>query len=90
MCNVTSKCFDENMFAVKSNKYYIFVSVWVSAREDRRVRARVRVCGGGRVVGAQAQACACARVGLLIEYATRRRHVVCVLSGFTIFFDIIL
>jgi hypothetical protein len=40
-------------------------------------------------VGVRAQACACARVGLLIQYATRRLHIVCVLSGFTIFFDIV-
>ena len=40
-------------------------------------------------VGALARTCACARVGFLIQYATRRRRIVCVLSGSTIFFDII-
>ena len=40
-------------------------------------------------VGARAQARACARVGLLIQYATRMRHIACVLAGSTIFFDII-
>jgi hypothetical protein len=37
---------------------------------------------------ARGRECACARVALLIQYASRRRHVVCGLSGF-IFFDII-
>jgi hypothetical protein len=44
---------------------------------------RVRV-GGWVDVNAQALACAC----LLIQYATRRRHV-CVLSGSTIYFDVV-
>ena len=35
-------------------------------------------------VRARAQACACARVDLFIQYAERRRHIVCVLSRSTI------
>ena len=40
-------------------------------------------------VGAQARECAGELVGLLIQYATRRCHIVCILSGSIIFFDII-
>ena len=50
------------------------------------------VCVGGRggvPVGAQAVACACARVALIIQHATRRHVIICGLSGFTIFLDII-
>jgi hypothetical protein len=36
-------------------------------------------------VGARAQACVCARLGLLIPYVTRGRSSFCVISGFTIF-----
>jgi hypothetical protein len=39
--------------------------------------------------GARVRACACARVGLLIQDATRRHIVICGLSGSAIFFDII-
>ena len=50
------------------------------------VRASVCACVGvGRNAGAQE--CACAFVGLLIHYATRRRHIVAVLSGSIIFFN---
>jgi hypothetical protein len=56
------------------------------------VRACVSV-GGCRCVrvdgGARARACACARVALLIQYATRGLHIFCGPSGSTIFFDII-
>jgi hypothetical protein len=54
----------------------------VCARVDEglRVRECVRVCELGK-------ACACARVGLLIRYDTRRRHIVCVFPGSTTFFD---
>jgi hypothetical protein len=55
------------IFAVESNKYYIFLYLCVCAREEMQTR-----------------------VDLLIHYAKRRRHIVCVLSGSTIFFDIIL
>jgi hypothetical protein len=51
------------------------------------VRVCVCVCVGGWV-GARPRACACAYVALLIQYATRRRHIVCVLSGSTTFLDI--
>ena len=41
----------------------------------------VCVGGGFRFVGAREQACACARIGFLIQYATRmRRIVICGLS----------
>ena len=40
----------------------------------------VCVCVG---VGARAQACGCAHIGLFIQYATRKRHVVCLLCGST-------
>jgi hypothetical protein len=36
-----------------------------------------------------ARACACARVALIIQHATRRHIVICGLSGFTIFVNII-
>jgi hypothetical protein len=44
----------------------------------------------GGLVGARAQECDCARVGLLSQYATHRRYNICVFSGFTTFFEIIL
>jgi hypothetical protein len=48
------------------------------------VLPRVCVCVGvGRKAGAQE--CACALVGLLIHYATHRRHIIGVLSGSIIF-----
>ena len=43
------------------------------------------VCGG---LGTRALPCACARVALLIQHATRRYIAICGLSGFTVFFDI--
>jgi hypothetical protein len=49
-----------------------------------RLRLRVRVRVGTRV-----SVCACARVALLIRNATRMRHIVGVLCGSTVFFDII-
>ena len=39
-------------------------------------------------MGARARACACARVGLLIQYVTRKLHIVYVRSGST-FFEVI-
>ena len=68
----------ETTVALESSKYYIFLCVCV------RARVCVWVC-----MGARAQACSCMRVGLLIQYATYRRHTVCVLSGSAIFFEII-
>jgi hypothetical protein len=78
MCNVTLMHIHKTTVAMEINKYYIFLCVCVC------VRARACVC-----VGAQARACACVRVGFLIQYATHRCHIVCVLSGSTIFFYII-
>ena len=70
---------------VESNKYYIFVCACVCGAWVRAcVCVRPRVC-----VGVRTLACACARVGALIQYAMRRRHILCVRSGSTIFFDII-
>ena len=47
------------------------------------------VCVYARMcVGAQAQACACMRVALLIQHETLMRHIVCGFSGSTIIFDI--
>jgi hypothetical protein len=40
-------------------------------------------------VDAEARACACARAALLIQQATRIRHIVCGLSDSPTFFDII-
>ena len=48
----------------------------------------VCVCGGERV-GMGARACACARVALIIQHATRHHTVICGISGSNIFFDII-
>ena len=64
---------------------YLFVCVraHASTGEGMRVRASVRVG-----VGAQARTFACARLALLIQYATNRHIVICSLSGCTIFFDI--
>jgi hypothetical protein len=45
--------------------------------------------GGGGDVGARARVCACASVALLIQHATRMRHIICGLSGSTTFIDII-
>jgi uncharacterized membrane protein len=53
-------------------------------------RACVRACGGWvGGCGSRALACFCARVALLIQYATRRQHTVWGFSGFTTFFNII-
>jgi hypothetical protein len=64
----------------------------------------MRVCGGEGVgpriwvcerayvcafVGTRARACARARVAVFIQYATRRRHIICGLSHSTSFLDII-
>jgi hypothetical protein len=62
----------------KSNNYYTF----------RCVHARESTCVRVGVV-AWARACAFARVDLLIQHATRMRHIVCGFSGSTIFFNII-
>jgi hypothetical protein len=74
MYNVTLRRVNENTVPVESNKYYIFLYVSVCARALAsmwaRVRARTPVC-----VGADTRECACTRVGLLIHYAKRRRHI---------------
>jgi hypothetical protein len=49
-----------------------------------RVRGRVHTC-----VGAQAQACAFARVALLVQHAPCMLHIACGLSGSTMFFDLV-
>ena len=49
-----------------------YFCVHVCVVKSMRVHASVRVC-----VGARALACAFPRLGLLIQYATRRRHSVC-------------
>jgi hypothetical protein len=73
MCKVTIKHIHETPVAVESNRYYISLS---------RVRACMCVCMWE-----------CGWVGkhvaLLIQYATFRHHIICVLSGCTTFFDII-
>ena len=73
----------QNYVAVEINKYYIFLCARASVGEGMRIRACIRVClcvwvrGRGRV-----------HVALLNQYATRRRHIVCRLSGSTSFIDI--
>jgi hypothetical protein len=57
--------------------------------EGKLVRACVRPLCEWMGVGARALSCACAREGLLIQYATRRHHIACVLSGYTTFLDIV-
>jgi hypothetical protein len=69
----------------KSNKYYIFLRLYVCVRA--RARARVGPCVFVGV-GARARPCTFARVILLIQHAPRMRHIVCGLSGFATFFDI--
>jgi hypothetical protein len=81
----------------KSNECYKFLCVCVCVRacvcarsrvgDDMLVRACFRVWVS---VCARAPACVCSCVGLLIQYAKRRCHIVCVLFGSTLFFDIIL
>ena len=92
--NVTLKRVYEIIVAVESNKFtYIWACVRARARarasEEMRMRACVLVCVEWGRESVRAPACASARVGLLIQYATRRCHTACVLSGFAIFFDII-
>jgi hypothetical protein len=53
-----------------------------------RVRACVIPCVRGSV-SAQTLLCAFARVALLIQHATRMRHIACDIFGFAIFFDIV-
>ena len=90
--NITLWRVRETTVAVESNKFYTFlcvcvcVCVCVRARlvEGMRMRACVHPCV--RVfVCTSAGVC----LGLLKQYVTRRRHIVCVSSGSTIFFDII-
>ena len=63
----------------------LHISLCVCARvcvgEDMHMRACVRVWVG---VNARERACAYERVSLLIQYAKRRRHIFCVLSGCTL------
>jgi hypothetical protein len=98
--DVTLRCLHETIVAVESNKYYIFLCVCVRAcvvgtraGEDMLMSTCVLcvcVCAYARAsTHTQARTCACARVGLLIQYATRRRHIVRVLSGSTRLFEII-
>ena len=57
---------------------------------NMRVREFVCVCVCMCVgVGIRARTCACERVALLIQYATRRRHIACGIFGSDIFFDVI-
>ena len=65
MYNVTMRRIRESFLPRKSNKYYIFVCA----------RALSRACVGP---GAWAWACACAclQILLLIQHATRMRHIV--------------
>ena len=74
----------------KSNNYCIFLRVCarecVGACVGTWERSCVRVCMG---MGAWALACACARIALLNQHATRRRIAICGLSGTTTFFDVI-
>ena len=59
---------------------YFSVCVWV----------RMCACDFMRVgVNARSRACGFVRVALFSQHATRIRHIVCGLSGFTTFFDII-
>ena len=83
--------FTKPLLPWKINKYYIFISVCACVRVrgggvNACVCVRVCVC-----MDARARACACARVAVLIQHATRMRHIVFsfVASGSTIFFDVI-
>ena len=58
------------------------------------MRACLRVCVCARARACVGRGCGCTSAGvcllyLLIQYATRRRQIVCVFSGSSIFFDII-
>ena len=69
----------------KSYKYCIFVCVFFFVCVAEFVL--VRACVGWMVVGVRARYCACARVALLIQRATRRHIVICGLSGSITLFD---
>jgi hypothetical protein len=70
----------------KSNKCCIFLCVCVCAHGWVSARACVRVC---EYVDVRARMCACARVALLMQYATSSHILICGLSGSAVFFDII-
>ena len=66
----------------------------LSVEEQKVLHASVRAClplcvflGDG--VDIQARSCACLRVALLTQDATYMRHIICVLSGSTMFFEIV-
>jgi hypothetical protein len=65
--NVTLRRVHEPIVAVNSNKYYILVCVCMLTQ------ACVRACG---YTNAWACACAYVHIALLIQHATRRRHIV--------------
>ena len=68
----------------------VCVCVCARARAFTSACLSVRVCVGAVVgVGAYVLVFACPRVALLIQHATRRYIIICVLSGSTIFFHII-
>ena len=84
--NIILRRVRETVFAVEKQKLlHIYVCVRARASGWLHACACVRACGG---MGVLAQACAFARVALPILYATHMRHIVCSLSGSTIFFDI--
>ena len=81
--NLTKRRFRESLLTRKSNKYYIFLCVCVCM--CARVRAcvwmprRLGVCLHMRACGcrgAWACICACVHVALLIQHASRMRHIV--------------
>ena len=81
------KARSQNQYSRGKQYYIIFPCVCVRARPralgDSHMRARV-----GVFIGALAGVCLL-HVDLFTQYATRRRHIVCILSGSTKFFDII-
>jgi hypothetical protein len=85
--NVTLRHFRELLLPWESKNYYI-LSVCVCARASLLVRSYSYVCGCPEAL---AYSCTCVRIALLIQHATRVRHIVMSFMAYvsTTFFDII-
>ena len=77
--NVTLRRVYETIVTVEKQQV-LYISVCVN------LCVRVRSWGGN--ISARALVCACERVALLNQHATRRPFAICGVSGYTTFFDI--